>query len=77
MGSMVERFLFSAGLRAFGAQVVRLQNVFFPMLQASLTILESWTILSYFRPYWTISAHHGPFLDHLGPYWIIFNNIGI
>ena len=31
----------SAGLRAFGAQAVRLQNVFFPMLQKSLTILES------------------------------------
>ena len=61
---------FSAGLRPFGAQAVHLLNVIFlPMLQASLTILESWTILDHFRLSWTI-------LDHLGPYWIILNNIG-
>jgi hypothetical protein len=51
---------FPSDLRAFGAQAVRLQTVFFPMLQASLTILESWTILDHFRPSWTI-------LDHIGP----------
>ena len=62
---MVERFLFfPAALHAFGAQVVCLHHVFFPMLQASLTILESWTILDHFRPYWTISDHFLTILDH-------------
>ena len=75
MERMVERFLFfPAALHAFGAQVVCLHHVFFPMLQASLTILESWTILDHFRPFRNISDHHGPFYTILDR--ITLNNIG-
>ena len=73
---------FSAGLRAFGAQAVRLQNVFFPILKASLTILDlgpSCTISDYIGPFQTIMDHFRPswtILDHSEQSWIILDNIG-
>ena len=67
MGRMVVRLLFfAAGLRAFGAQAVCMQKKI-PMLQASFTVLESWTILDLFC---TSLDHTEPFqiiLDHFKP----------
>ena len=67
---MVERFsFFSACLRTFGAQAVRVQSVIFSMLHAPLTILESWTISDHIGPFQTI-------MDRNEPSWIILDNIG-
>ena len=70
MGRIVKRFFFSAGLCAFGAYLVRLQN--FLCFKHLWNLGPSWTIsdhigpfqtiMDYFRPSWTI-------LDHLEQYW--------
>ena len=65
---------FAAGLSAFSAQAVPIQNVFLPMLQQSLTVLESWTILdflNYLRPFGTISDHFLTILDRFMTFLLI------
>ena len=59
---------FDTSFRAFGAQPI----VLLPMLQASWTLLESYTMLGHIGPFQTISDHP----EHLGQYWTISDNAG-
>ena len=65
MERMDERFhFFSAGLRSFGAQTVRLQHVFF---SNASNIFHHFGNLDHLEPFQTN-------MDHLRPSWTILEN---
>ena len=81
---MVKCFLFltPAFVPSALRQYICVQNVILPMLQASWTFLESWTILDLFGLFQTILNHFtlsrtiSDYLDHIRLSWTILDHHG-